>query len=115
MTGRRSACWPTARVAALRVRAAAGAGHETGLAAAVTGALLATYQGFPVHMPGQVFKDLHVVSERLPPAEHPRRHAAHAGVQAEHRSGQRLAGPVRQSFPPGRDVQRAALQSAWLA
>ena len=31
---------------------------ETGLAGAVTGALLDTYRGFPVHMPGQVFADL---------------------------------------------------------
>ena len=30
----------------------------TGLADAVTGALLDTYRGFPVHMPGQVFADL---------------------------------------------------------
>jgi hypothetical protein len=33
---------------------------ETGLAGAVTGALLDTYRGFPVHMPGQVFTDLAV-------------------------------------------------------
>ena len=33
---------------------------ETGLAAAVTGALLDTYRGFPVHLPGQVFADLAV-------------------------------------------------------
>ena len=33
---------------------------ETGLADAVTGALLDTYRGFPVHMPGQVFADLAV-------------------------------------------------------
>jgi hypothetical protein len=33
---------------------------ETGLAGAVTGALLDTYRGFPVHMPGQVFADLAV-------------------------------------------------------
>src|SRR5574340_756809 len=33
---------------------------ETGLAGAVTGVLLDTYRGFPVHMPGQVFADLAV-------------------------------------------------------
>ena len=33
---------------------------ETGLAGAVTGALLDTYRRFPVHMPGQVFADLAV-------------------------------------------------------
>src|SRR6266516_5653693 len=33
---------------------------ETGLADAVTGALLDTYRGFPVHRPGQVFADLAV-------------------------------------------------------
>src|SRR6266516_1090932 len=33
---------------------------ETGLADAVTGALLDTYRGFPLHMPGQVFADLAV-------------------------------------------------------
>ena len=33
---------------------------ETGLAEAVTGALLDTYRGFPLHMPGQVFADLAV-------------------------------------------------------
>ena len=33
---------------------------ETGLADAVTRALLDTYRGFPVHMPGQVFADLAV-------------------------------------------------------
>jgi hypothetical protein len=33
---------------------------ETGLAAGVTGALLDTYRGFPLHMPGQVFADLAV-------------------------------------------------------
>src|SRR6266480_2913743 len=33
---------------------------ETGLASAVTGALLDTYRGFPVHLPGQVFADLAV-------------------------------------------------------
>lgn len=33
---------------------------ETGLAGAVTGALLDTYRGVPVHMPGQVFADLAV-------------------------------------------------------
>ena len=33
---------------------------ETGLAGAVTRALLDTYRGFPVHMPGQVFADLAV-------------------------------------------------------
>lgn len=33
---------------------------ETGLAGAVTGALLDTYRGFPVHMPGQVLADLAV-------------------------------------------------------
>jgi hypothetical protein len=33
---------------------------ETGLAAGVTGALLDTYRGFPVHLPGQVFTDLAV-------------------------------------------------------
>ena len=35
-------------------------GTETGLADAVTRALLDTYRGFPVHMPGQVFADLAV-------------------------------------------------------
>jgi hypothetical protein len=33
---------------------------ETGLASAVTGALLDTYRGVPVHAPGQVFADLAV-------------------------------------------------------
>jgi hypothetical protein len=33
---------------------------ETGLASAVTGALLDTYRGCPVHAPGQVFADLAV-------------------------------------------------------
>ena len=33
---------------------------ETGLAAGVTGALLDTYRGLPVHLPGQVFADLAV-------------------------------------------------------
>jgi hypothetical protein len=33
---------------------------ETGLAGAVSGALLDTYRGFPLHMPGQVFADLAV-------------------------------------------------------
>ena len=33
---------------------------ETGLAGAVSGALLDTYRGVPVHMPGQVFADLAV-------------------------------------------------------
>ncbi len=33
---------------------------KTGLADAVTGALLDTYRGFPVHLPGQVFADLAV-------------------------------------------------------
>ena len=33
---------------------------ETGLAGGVTGALLDTYRGIPVHMPGQVFADLAV-------------------------------------------------------
>src|SRR5262249_28439532 len=33
---------------------------ETGLAGAVTGALLDTYRGFPLHAPGQVFADLAV-------------------------------------------------------
>ncbi len=33
---------------------------ETGLVGAVTGALLDTYRGFPLHMPGQVFADLAV-------------------------------------------------------
>jgi hypothetical protein len=33
---------------------------ETGLAGGVTGALLDTYRGFPLHMPGQVFADLAV-------------------------------------------------------
>src|SRR5213076_2153551 len=33
---------------------------ETGLAGAVSGALLATYRGLPMHMPGQVFDDLAV-------------------------------------------------------
>jgi len=33
---------------------------ETGLAGAVTAALLDTYRGFPLHMPGQVFADLAV-------------------------------------------------------
>jgi hypothetical protein len=33
---------------------------ETGLAGAVTGALLDTYRGVPVHLPGQVFADLAV-------------------------------------------------------
>lgn len=33
---------------------------ETGLAGAVTGALIDTYRGFPVHLPGQVFADLAV-------------------------------------------------------
>src|SRR6266487_670526 len=33
---------------------------ETGLADAVSGALLDTYRGVPVHMPGQVFADLAV-------------------------------------------------------
>ncbi len=32
----------------------------TGLAGAVTGALLDTYRGFPLHLPGQVFADLAV-------------------------------------------------------
>jgi len=34
---------------------------ETGLADAVTGALLDTYRGVPLHLPGQVFTDLAVV------------------------------------------------------
>lgn len=33
---------------------------ETGLAGAVSGALIDTYRGVPVHMPGQVFADLAV-------------------------------------------------------
>src|SRR6266480_4598197 len=33
---------------------------ETGLASAVTGALMDTYRGFPLHLPGQVFADLAV-------------------------------------------------------
>src|SRR6266487_4045880 len=33
---------------------------ETGLAGAVTGALLDTYRGLPLHMPGRVFADLAV-------------------------------------------------------
>lgn len=33
---------------------------ETGLAGGVTRALLDTYRGFPVHLPGQVFADLAV-------------------------------------------------------
>jgi Transposase DDE domain group 1 len=33
---------------------------KTGLAEAVTGALLDTYRGFPLHLPGQVFTDLAV-------------------------------------------------------
>jgi hypothetical protein len=33
---------------------------ETGLADAVSGVLLDTYRGFPLHMPGQVFADLAV-------------------------------------------------------
>jgi hypothetical protein len=33
---------------------------ETGLVSAVTGALIGTYRGVPVHMPGQVFADLAV-------------------------------------------------------
>ena len=33
---------------------------ETGLPGGVTGALLDTYRGFPVHLPGQVFADLAV-------------------------------------------------------
>jgi hypothetical protein len=33
---------------------------ETGLAAGVTGALIGTYRGFPLHLPGQVFADLAV-------------------------------------------------------
>jgi hypothetical protein len=33
---------------------------ETGLAGAVSGALVDTYRGFPLHMPGQVFADLAV-------------------------------------------------------
>jgi hypothetical protein len=33
---------------------------ETGLAGGVTGALLDTYRGFPLHLPGQVFADLAV-------------------------------------------------------
>jgi hypothetical protein len=33
---------------------------QTGLADGVTGALLDTYRGFPLHMPGQVFADLAV-------------------------------------------------------
>ncbi len=34
--------------------------QETGLAGAVTGALIDTYRGVPVHLPGQVFADLAV-------------------------------------------------------
>jgi hypothetical protein len=33
---------------------------ETGLAGAVSGALIDTYRGLPVHAPGQVFTDLAV-------------------------------------------------------
>jgi Transposase DDE domain group 1 len=44
-----------AGVALLRELAA-----ETGLASGVSGALLDTYRGFPVHLPGQVFADLAV-------------------------------------------------------
>ena len=33
---------------------------ETGLADEVTGALIGTYRGFPLHLPGQVFADLAV-------------------------------------------------------
>jgi len=33
---------------------------ETGLADAVSGVLLDTYRGFPLHMPGQMFADLAV-------------------------------------------------------
>jgi Transposase DDE domain group 1 len=33
---------------------------ETGLAGGVSGALIDTYRGFPVHLPGQVFADLAV-------------------------------------------------------
>jgi Transposase DDE domain group 1 len=33
---------------------------ETGLAGGVTGALIDTYRGFPLHLPGQVFTDLAV-------------------------------------------------------
>src|SRR6266702_2794970 len=49
---------------------------ETGLADAVSGALIDTYRGVPVHMPGQVFADLAVAiadgADAVPPWAHQR-------------------------------------------
>ena len=55
---------------------------ETGLAGGVSAALLDTYRGFPLHMPGQVFADLAVAiadgAAATPSSSRGRRHWAAA-------------------------------------
>lgn len=93
---------------------------ETGLAGAVTGALIDTYRGFPVHMPGQVFADLAVViadgAEAVTGIGVLRDRPALFGPVASMPTAWRLLDRIDEAHLPGvRAARAAARERAWQA
>jgi hypothetical protein len=93
---------------------------ETGLAGAVTGALLDTYRGIPVHMPGQVFSDLAVAiaggADAVTGIEVLRDREALFGPVASMPTAWRLLDRIDEQHLPGsRASAAAARERAWRA
>src|SRR5262249_5087762 len=93
---------------------------ETGLADAVSGALLDTYRGFPLHMPGRVFADLAVAiadgADAVSGVEVLRDREALFGPVASMPTAWRLLGRGDEGQPPRVRMARAAARGrAWEA
>ena len=93
---------------------------ETGLAGAVTGALLDTYGGLPVHMPGQVFADLAVAiadgADAVTGIEVLRDRESLFGPVASMPTAWRLLDRIDEAhLPEVRAARAAAREGAWAA
>ena len=93
---------------------------ETGLADAVSGALLGTYRGFPLHMPGQVFADLAVAiadgADAVTGIEVLRDREALFGPVASMPTAWRLLDRIDEAhLPRVRAARAVARQRAWQA
>jgi Transposase DDE domain group 1 len=93
---------------------------ETGLAGGVTGVLLDTYRGFPVHLPGQVFADLAVAiadgADAVTGIEVLRDREALFGPVASMPTAWRLLDRIDEAhLPRVRAARAAARERAWRA
>jgi Transposase DDE domain group 1 len=89
--------------------------RETGLAGAVSGALLDTYRGLPLHLPGQVFADLAVAiadgADAVTGIEVLRDREALSGPVASMPTAWRLPDRIDEAHLPGVRAARAAARA----